>query len=76
MRWSLFVVPVDALSRDGMADWIASAVLRAACALAALAGAQLVFDGSAGAAVVVQPGEDATDLAGDWPWCRPARPTP
>jgi hypothetical protein len=166
VSWSLYVVPVDGLSRDGMADWIASAeftrgvpeqtppilprpsiaavlaafravgchgtnwfevvgepagsrlpecpgtdvcdraldlgevsvytagrdsslpavaadaavetvafrkpdpgaVLRAACALAGLAGPQLAFDVSAAAAFVVQPGEQTEDLEEDWPW--------
>jgi hypothetical protein len=44
------------------------AVLRAACALAALAGPQLVFDESAAAAFVVRPGEETGDLEADWPW--------
>ncbi|MGI5183751.1 hypothetical protein ACQEVZ_46610 [Dactylosporangium sp. CA-152071] len=45
-----------------------AAVLRAACALAALAGPQLVFDESATAAFVIWPGEEPADLEGDWPW--------
>jgi hypothetical protein len=45
-----------------------AAVLRAACALAAIAGPQVVFDDSAAAAFVVRPGEEPGDLEGDWPW--------
>ncbi|MEV0136768.1 hypothetical protein AB0H83_51135 [Dactylosporangium sp. NPDC050688] len=45
-----------------------AAVLRAACALAAVAGPQLVFDEGAAAAFVVWPGEEPGALAGDWPW--------
>ncbi|GAA4733178.1 hypothetical protein [Phytohabitans rumicis] len=42
-------------------------LLKAVCALAALAGPQLVFDESA-AAFVVRPGEETEDLEEDWPW--------
>ncbi|MEV4134136.1 hypothetical protein AB0J72_18440 [Dactylosporangium sp. NPDC049742] len=45
-----------------------AAVLRAACALAALASPQLVCDESATAAFVVWPGEEPGDLQADWPW--------
>ncbi|MFF5229469.1 hypothetical protein [Dactylosporangium sp. NPDC000521] len=45
-----------------------AAVLRAVCALAALAGPQLAFDESATAAFVVWPGEETGDLEDDWPW--------
>jgi hypothetical protein len=53
VSWSLYGVPVDSLS---------------ACALAMLAGPQLVFDVSATAAFVVRPGEKTEDLGEDWPW--------
>jgi hypothetical protein len=46
----------------------ASASLRAVCALASLSGPQLVFDDSASGAFVVQPGEQAHELADEWPW--------
>jgi hypothetical protein len=45
-----------------------AAVLKAACALAALAGPQLVFDVSAAVAFVVRPGEETEELEEDWPW--------
>jgi hypothetical protein len=44
------------------------AVLAAMCALAPIAGPQLVFDDSAGTVFVVHPGERAEDLAAEWPW--------
>ncbi|MDG6103311.1 hypothetical protein Daura_17545 [Dactylosporangium aurantiacum] len=45
-----------------------AAVLRAVCALAAVAGPQLVFDEGGAAAFVVWSGEGAEALAGEWPW--------
>jgi hypothetical protein len=44
------------------------AVLAAMCALAPVAGPQLVFDDSAETVFVVRPGERAEDLAAEWPW--------
>lgn len=44
------------------------AVLAAMCALAPVAGPQLVFDDSAGIVFVVRPGERAEELAAEWPW--------
>ena len=45
-----------------------AAVLRAVCALSALAGPQLVFDVSAEVLFVVWPGEQPDGLVGEWPW--------
>lgn len=46
----------------------AHAVLRAACALASQAGAQLVFDAAGDDVCVVWPGEVARVVEDDWPW--------
>jgi hypothetical protein len=43
-------------------------VLAAMCALAPVAGPQIVFDDSGDTVFVVRPGEQAGDLAGEWPW--------
>nr|MDT0658669.1 hypothetical protein [Micromonospora sp. DSM 115978] len=65
---------IPAVTADAVVETVAfrkpnpAAALRAACALVSLAGPQLVFDESAGAAFVVRPGEKAEDLAEDWPW--------
>lgn len=44
------------------------AALSAVCALASVAGPQVVFDESAAEAFVVWPGEDVGELGDDWPW--------
>jgi hypothetical protein len=65
---------VPAVAADAVVETVSfrkpnpAAVLKAACALAALAGPQLVFDESATAAFVVRPGEETQDLEADWPW--------
>ena len=46
----------------------AAGALAAVCALASVAGPQLVFDDSAEQVFVVRPGELASDLAQEWPW--------
>jgi hypothetical protein len=47
---------------------VPAAVLAAMCALAPVAGPQIVFDDSGDIVFVVRPGEQAGDLAGEWPW--------
>jgi hypothetical protein len=65
---------VPAVRADAVVETVAfrkphpAAALAAACALAALAGPQLVFDESAAAAFVVEPGEQTEELKGKWPW--------
>jgi hypothetical protein len=65
---------VPAVAADAVVETVAfrkpnpAAALRAACALAALAGPQMVFDESAVAVFVVQPGEKTADLEESWPW--------
>lgn len=46
----------------------AVAALSAVCALASVAGPQLVFDESAEEAFVIWPGEDVEELGDEWPW--------
>jgi hypothetical protein len=65
---------LPAVAADAPMAWVAfrkpnpAAVLRAVCALALLAGPQLVFDESADVLFVVWPGEDPDGLESEWPW--------
>ncbi|MBM0277418.1 hypothetical protein [Micromonospora tarensis] len=65
---------IPAVGADALVETVAfrkpnpAAALRAACALAALAGPQLVFDESATAASAVWPGEETEELKDNWPW--------
>nr|BFE57660.1 hypothetical protein GCM10020063_021860 [Dactylosporangium thailandense] len=66
---SLQPIPADAaVETVSFRKPSAAAVLRAVCALAPIAGPQLVFDDSAAAAFVVWPDEHADALMNDWPW--------